>query len=194
MFTELSNLLNESEMLCINIMKVGDKLVVVVLPQAGNVKDPAKNNLIPLNLKGSPEELDENFIMVISKPVLKATGLMTNMGAYEKAAEKAAQESKAIKDKQELISKKLKEVETLEKDKKFSQALSVCRTTLELDPTNVKIKLKLIGLQQKTGGNDLFSSDPAAISVEQSNESSEDSNDEDESNDEDDSDDEDDEE
>jgi hypothetical protein len=46
------------------------------------------------------------------------------MGEYEKAAEKTKQESKAIKDKQDFITKKLKEVETLEKDKKFSPALA----------------------------------------------------------------------
>jgi PRTRC genetic system protein E len=174
MFTEVSKLLHEGETLFINIRKTGDQLVVIVLPQSENVKDPAKDNLIPLNLKGSPEELDEKFIAVISEPVLKATTLMTNMGEYEKAAEKAAQESKAIKDKQELISNKLKEIETLEKDKKYAQALAVCRTTLELDPANVKIKLKFNFLQQKTGSNDLFSSvstaTPAATPVEQSDE------------------------
>jgi PRTRC genetic system protein E len=156
MFTELSTLLNDKETLCINIMKTGDHLVVVVLPQSADVKDPAKENLIPLSLKGSPEELDENFIKVISEPVLKATGIITNMGEYEKAAEKAEQESKAVKDKQEFVTKKLKEVETLEKEKKFSAAIAVCRSILDQDKNNVKARLKIGYLQQKTGNIDLF--------------------------------------
>ena len=79
MFTEISNLLKDGEILRINIMKTGESMAVTVLPQSKEVKDPAAAQLIPLNLKGSPQELDEGFVNAISKPVLQSTALMTNM-------------------------------------------------------------------------------------------------------------------
>ena len=106
MFTEISKLLKEGEMLSLNIRKNGDgTMLVVVLPRIENVKDPAAEQLIPLNLKESPEELDTGFIEAIRLPVEKSTGLMTNMAEYEKSAEKAATESKAVKDRQDMISR-----------------------------------------------------------------------------------------
>lgn len=126
MFTEISNLLKEGEMLRINIMKTGETLTVTVLPQSVEVKDPAAAQLIPLNLKGSPEELDSGFIEAIQSPVQKSTGLMTNMAEYEKSAEKAAKESKAEKDRQDAIAKYVKEAETAEKAGKTKEALAAC--------------------------------------------------------------------
>ena len=90
MFTEISNLLKEGEMLRINIMRTGETLTVTVLPKSAEVKDPAAEQLIPLNLKGNPQELDAGFIEAIKLPVTKSTGLMTNIAEYEKSAEKAA--------------------------------------------------------------------------------------------------------
>jgi hypothetical protein len=40
-----------------------------VLPQSKEVKDPVAEQLIPLNLKGSLQELDEGFVNAVSKPV-----------------------------------------------------------------------------------------------------------------------------
>jgi hypothetical protein len=76
--------------------------------------------LIPLNLKGSPEELDADFIEAIQSPVQKSTGLMANMAEYEKSAEKAAQESKAVKDRQDTINRHVKDAEIAEKADKNS--------------------------------------------------------------------------
>ena len=158
MFTEISNLLQSGEMLCINMMKTGETLVVTVLPKSGEVKDPAAEQLIPLNLKGSPEELDAGFIEAIRSPVMKSTGLMTNMAEYEKAAEKAEQESKAEKDRTDKIFKYIKEGEAAEKANKHKEALSAYSKALELDKKNVKIQLKINALKMKTAGSvDMFS-------------------------------------
>jgi PRTRC genetic system protein E len=162
MFTEISTLLKEGEMLSMNIRKNGSEMIVVVLPKVENVKDPAVEQLIPLNLKGSPEELDAGFIEAIQFPVQKSTGLMTNMAEYEKAAEKAAQESKAVKDRQDTISRHVKEAEAFEKEGKTKEALAAYAKALEPDKNNTKIRLKINALKMKTGGNiDLFSATPA---------------------------------
>jgi PRTRC genetic system protein E len=170
MFTEISNLLKEGEMLYINIMKSGNNLVVAVLPKSGEVKDPAAECLIPLNLKGSPEELDAGFLEAISKPVLQSTALLRNLSEYEKSAEKAAQESKAEKDRQEAISKKIKDAETLEKAGKLKEALALYSKVLEMDKLNQKVRLKVNSLKAKTMTcNDIFSSTPqtATATVEE---------------------------
>jgi PRTRC genetic system protein E len=158
MFTEISNLLKDGEILRINIMKTGEGMVVTVLPQSKEVKDPAAEQLIPLNLKGSPKELDEGFVNAISKPVLQSATLMTNMAEYEKAAEKAAKESKAVKDRQDTINRHVKDAETFEKAGKFREAVTAYTKALELDKTHTKIQLKINALKLKLSGSaDIFS-------------------------------------
>jgi PRTRC genetic system protein E len=162
MFTEISKLLKEGEMLSLNIRKNGNTMIVVVLPKVENVEDPAAEQLIPLNLKGTPEELDSGFIEAIRSPVEKSTGLMTNMAEYEKSAEKAAQESKAAKDRQDTVNRHIKDAEAFEKAGKFREALVAYTKAGELDKKNVKIQLKINGLKMKTGGSmDIFSSTSA---------------------------------
>jgi PRTRC genetic system protein E len=161
MFTEIFNLLKDGEMLRINIMKTGENMTVVVLPRSKEVKDPAAEQLIPINLKGSPQELDEGFIEAIRSPVQKSTGLMTNMAEYEKSAEKAAAESKAEKDRKDAIDRHVKEAETHEKAGKYKEALAAYLKALEPDKKNIKIQLKVNALKMKTGGNlDIFSAAP----------------------------------
>ena len=164
MFTEIFNLLKEGEMLSMNIRKSGSEMVVIVLPQVKDVKDPAAEQLIPLNLKGSPEELDAGFIESIRTPVTKSTALMTNMAEYEKSAEKAASESKAEKDRQDSINKHVKDGEAHEKAGKYREALAAYTKAFEMDKKNVKIQLKVNAMKMKLNGgsHDIFST-PAPV-------------------------------
>jgi hypothetical protein len=66
MFTEISTLLKEGEMLSMNIRKNGSIMIVVVLPRVENVKDPAAEQLIPLNLKGNDFLIGEVFFIPIA--------------------------------------------------------------------------------------------------------------------------------
>jgi len=162
MFTEIFNLLKEGEMLRMNIRKSGNEMIVIVLPYIENVKDSAAEQLIPLNLKGSPEELDAGFIEAIRTPVIKSTGLMTNMAEYEKSAEKARTESKAEKERQDTVNKHVKDGETFEKAGKFREALAAYTKAFDLDKKNVKIQLKVNALKLKVNGgsHDIFSAPP----------------------------------
>ena len=137
MFTEISHLLKEGEMLLVNIMKTGDALAVTVLSKSPEVKDPAARQLIPLNLKGSPQELDAGFIEAIRLPVTKSTGLMANMAEYEKSVEKAGQESKAEKDRQEAVSRYVRDAKAAEKAGRAGDALAAYAKALELDRKNL---------------------------------------------------------
>ncbi len=69
-------------------------MTVGVLPGNDLVKDAAKNSIVPLNISGTPEELDEGFVAAIAEPIKKTTGLLVNMAAYERAAEEAKAKSK----------------------------------------------------------------------------------------------------
>lgn len=87
-------------------------LVVLVKPNINGLKDPAQNKFIPLTLKGTPQELDTNFISAISAPVQKTSGILLNMAAYEKQSEAAAAASKAEKDKKDQAAKEAREQKT----------------------------------------------------------------------------------
>ena len=164
MFTEISTLLNDRGTLCINIIKTGETLAVTVFPQSKEVKDPAAKQLIPLVLKGTPEELDAEFVEAIKEPVLKSVGLQTNMAEYEQSVEKAERESRAVKEREDKIAKYIKEAETAEKANKYKEALAAYNKALELDSTNTKIKGKISSVKSKmsaTAGIFAFSEETA---------------------------------
>jgi PRTRC genetic system protein E len=168
MFTEISNLLKEGEMLRMNIFKTGQSLVVTLLPKSAEVKDPAAEQLIPLNLKGSPAELDAGFIEAVRRPLTTSTTLMTNMAEYEKSVEKAGQEARAEKDRKEAVNRHIKDAETAGKAGKKKEELEAYAKALKLDGKNIKIQLKINSLKMKTAGcGDLFSPLPAAPAKEE---------------------------
>ena len=160
MFTEISTLLNDRGTLCINIIKTGETLAVTVFPQSKEVKDPAAKQLIPLVLKGKPEELDAGFIEAIKEPIQESVGLLTNMAAYEKSAEKAKQESREKKEKKDKIAKHIRDAEAAEKAGKAKEALVAYTQALELDNTDAKIRTKVSTLKAKVNGGsfDIFGS------------------------------------
>lgn len=116
------------------IAKAGqENLIVSVLPKNDACGDNAKNLIMPYNLTGTAQELDEKFFENITTPVKAASGLMCNMEAYMKQLEVAEKQSameknKADKEKkeQEVKEKKLKDamqkVDELEKSGKFREA------------------------------------------------------------------------
>lgn len=155
MFQNFYDMMVEEQMLTINLMKKGDKLIVCVLPRSEKVKDEARNHFTPLNLEGTPAELDAGFIAAISNPVKRVSGMLKNMADFEEKTEKAAAESKALKDKSDKVNKLIKEAESLEKDKP-KEALAAYKKALEQDKYNQKIIGKIASLQEKTMQGDLF--------------------------------------
>lgn len=97
-FTAINQMMTEGVDLTLVIRKANGQLAVSVLPKSNGLKDEARNQLIPLTLKGFPQELDSGFLQTVARPVQKASGLITNMARFEAQAEKAAAESKAAKE------------------------------------------------------------------------------------------------
>lgn len=94
LFKTLSEVLGDGCTATITIAQKDGIMTVGVLPGNNLVKDGAKNKIVPLNVSGSPEELDEGFVDAIAEPVRKTAGLLVDMASYEKAAEEAKAKSK----------------------------------------------------------------------------------------------------
>lgn len=106
-------------------------MAVSLLPKSNTLKNEAQNNIVPLALNGTPEELDSEFLQVVFRPIQKASGLITNMAQFEAQAEKAAssgkgaksKESKEEKEKREKYEKNLKKAQDLIAARKHGEAV-----------------------------------------------------------------------
>ena len=73
---------------------VSGTIIVSVLPQL-RIKDNAKENIQPMIIRGSIEELDESFFNAIKEPMTKVSGIVIEIDNFEKGADKLAEENKA---------------------------------------------------------------------------------------------------
>jgi PRTRC genetic system protein E len=94
-----------------------NSLVLSVLLNNEQCGDKAKNLILPLNLSGTAEELDNGFFENISVPLQTASGLMVNMESFMKQLEEANKQSVMEKEKSD---KEKKEKES--KEKKYKDA------------------------------------------------------------------------
>lgn len=108
-FTQINGLMNQSIDITMVIRKSGNGMTVSVLPKSNGLKDEAQNHIVPLTLTGLPGELDAGFMEAVAKPIQKVSGLLTNMAEFEKQADKAAANSKAVKDAKSKETKEEKE-------------------------------------------------------------------------------------
>lgn len=122
LFKTLSEVLGDGCTATITIAQKDGIMTVGVLPGNNLVKDSAKNKIVPLNVSGTPEELDEGFIEAIAEPIRKTSGLLVDMAAYEKAAEEAKAKSKMEEEK--------KSAEAARK-KEFDGYIALARTNLK---------------------------------------------------------------
>lgn len=88
--------------------------------------------------------------------------MLKNMADFEEKAERAAAESKALKEKTDKINKMIKDAEALEKDKP-KEALTAYNKVLEQDKYNQKIISKIAALQEKTMQGNLFAEEPDGV-------------------------------
>ena len=109
------------------IKQVEDKLIVSILPKP-NIEDKSKENLIPLVIKGTVEELDQEFISLVNTQLTEATGIINNIAAFEAQAKEmkdkseAQKKAKDIKKKANEASKKeLEGADKLLEEKKYDE-------------------------------------------------------------------------
>lgn len=141
-FKKLSTVLDNQE-LTLHVKKSNEKLIVTILPKP-TVKDDAKDLIIPLILKGTPEEIDEELVEAITvfKSIDKTSN---NLAQFENSKKKFEEENKAKKEiadnKKKEVDKAEKELEKVEeyiKNKDFDKAEFLVNNALKIDKNNQK--------------------------------------------------------
>lgn len=103
-FKQLSQMMDGVD-INLAIRKANGELTILLQPKATDKE--VKTIIKPLNIQGSPEELDEHFFNTISTTVKKATGIIASIEVFEKDIEQTKKivEEKANK-KRESMNKK----------------------------------------------------------------------------------------
>ena len=172
-FQTINRMITAGTDLSINIRQVNDKLTVAVMPRRAGLKDEAGEQIVPLVLNGTPEELDMEFLGAIAAPVQKAQGILTNLETFEKQAEQAVSQSKAAKsvaekeskevcEKREKMEKLLKKAEDATGGKRYSEALTWLRQAkrLAMPDKQKEIDVKIAEVQKKASEGSLFGAEP----------------------------------
>lgn len=80
----------------LNITKEGDNLVVMLYPQVSD-KSEIQEKISPLSIKGTPQELDQNFFASLGVTLDKTKEMATQIKNYEQNLEKAAEKASGKK-------------------------------------------------------------------------------------------------
>lgn len=160
-FSQLNELAFQQLNISVNKLKNG-KFSLVVKPNNFS-DDPAYDNLRPLTVSGTPEELDKEFINAIQKPLEVVNGLMLDAESYLKELKEAEKKTKAAEALKKKIDKAVTDAEKYQKDKFDAEKKSSVTTAtkkwnevLELDSENKKAKEALKDIQTKTGQETLI--------------------------------------
>lgn len=167
-FEQIYQLISTGTDLSINIRRMNDKLNVAVMPRNNALKEEKQQHMVPLVLSGTPEELDREFLQAVMAPVKKALGILTNLEAFEKAAEKTAsqakpgktveKESKEAREKREKMEKLMKKADDAAAASRFSEAqtwLKQARLLATADKQK-EIDAKMREIQRKANAGSLF--------------------------------------
>lgn len=126
MFTSLFNIMQNKQTLNIVLMKSNEKLIVSFQPLGGSDDtNPTGNDLSPLVVTATPQELDAGFIDAITSPLTERFEMITNLDEFKKSTQKAApkqQISKSeikVEEDDEPIKKKSKKEEQLEETERL---------------------------------------------------------------------------
>ena len=145
-FQSIYQMMSAGTDLNINIRRTDGKLSVAVMPRRTTLKDEAGQAIVPLILNGPPMELDGQFLQIITTPLQKAQGILTNLETFEQQARLTATQGKATgtandkktkeaREKQEKMEKLLKRAEEAFTAGKYSEATTCLRQAKVLADT-----------------------------------------------------------
>lgn len=171
LFQTIHRMLVEGTELGIHVKRVENRLCVAVMPKREGLKDEARQCIVPLVLNGTPEELDAEFLSAIARPIEKVQGILMNLEAFEKQAEKAAAERKAAsapketkeaREKREKTERLLKKADEATSARKYAEALIWLKQAERLAPAERQgeIKQRMAEVQRKSDEGSLFASMP----------------------------------
>ena len=168
-FQSIYQMMSAGTDLNINIRRTDGKLSVAVMPRRTTLKDEAGQAIVPLILNGTPMELDGQFLQIITTPLQKAQGILTNLETFEQQARLAATQGKATgtannkktkeaREKQEKMEKLLKRAEEAFTAGRYSEATTCFRQAKVLADTDrqKQIEARIQEVQKESSQGCLF--------------------------------------
>ena len=168
-FQSIYQMMSAGTDLNINIRRTDGKLSVAVMPRRTTLKDEAGQAIVPLILNGTPMELDGQFLQIITTPLQKAQGILTNLETFEQQARLAATQGKAAgtandkktkeaREKQEKMEKLLKKADDATAAKRFSEAMTWLKQARVLAPSEKQKEIdeKMQEVQKQASAGSLF--------------------------------------
>lgn len=168
-FQSIYQMMSAGTDLNINIRRTDGKLSVAVMPRRTTLKDEAGQAIVPLILNGTPMELDGQFLQIITTPLQKAQGILTNLETFEQQARLAATQGKAAgtandkktkeaREKQEKMEKLLKRAEEAFTAGRYSEATTCFRQAKVLADTDrqKQIEARIQEVQKESSQGCLF--------------------------------------
>ena len=177
MFTSIFNVMQENQVLNLNLMRTGEKLVVCCQPLASGASDAEGSKLTPLVITATPGELDDEFIAAICSPLQERLGMLINLDEFKKSTHKAQPKASAknevsVQEGTNTASKKTKkdeqieEAEKLYKAKNLPGAYAIYKKLYEQDKTNTKIGNRMHEIWAAMSQKPLFEADNETTTVE----------------------------
>jgi PRTRC genetic system protein E len=171
-FTGLSELMQEGQIVNLNLLKKGDRLLVSIMPKVRDMPEAAVKKLIPLNVSGTPAELDQGFLTAVSRPVEERFGLLTNADAFRENTKTAVSKKPAVSTTASKDAKLTKnermiaDAEAHEKAERWPEAYQLYKKVSAADPGNAKLKEKVAEVWNKMAQRPLFGTDQDEEQVE----------------------------
>lgn len=152
MFTSFFNLMQDKQVLNLNLMRKGEKLIVSFQPLSSNETGASGSNLSPLVVTATPAELDAGFIPAISTPMKERFDMIINLDAFKESTKKATPKpggkpevtvldgaGTKSGDKKTKTEQQIEEAEKLFKAGNLPAAHGAYKKLYEQDKTNTKV-------------------------------------------------------
>lgn len=177
MFTSIFNVMQENQVLNLNLMKIGEKLVVCCQPLASNATDSLGSKLTPLVITATPGELDAGFIAAIYTPLGERFDMLTNLEEFKKSTQKAqpkatSKDEVTVTSTANTSSKKSKKDEQIEEAEKLYKAnnlpaaYGIYKKLYEQDKTDAKIGNRMHELWAIMSQKLIFPAEPMVTAEE----------------------------
>lgn len=171
MFTSIFNVMQENQVLNLNLMRIGEKLVVCCQPLASNTTDSQGSKLTPLVITATPGELDAGFIAAICTPLGERFDMLTNLEEFKKSTQKAqskttSKDEVTVASSTNTSSKKSKKDEQIEEAEKLYKAnnlpgaYGIYKKLYEQDKTDTKIGNRMHELWAIMSQKSIFPTEP----------------------------------
>ncbi len=139
-FRDLNAEMVDGQVVRLAISKINDKLTVVMTFDSNAVEDKKLKEIPPLIATGTPEELDADYLKELKEPLEVAQGIITDLVAWKKEAEKKAEQTEAKKAEKDEAKKAKEKVKThvnnlqeFLKEKNWSQCVKTLNQIKEID-------------------------------------------------------------